>query len=141
MIQKQLQQKIQHRKLLIDKHAHRETSWNCPAFRLNGVGTADERRRQHMKSVPLHAHSIVEHHMRCNFWLQDMKSTLSPIFSLILIVWVLGGRESGESSDLSCDAGDIMTMEGMTQKHFQHRVPKEEIWAISLLPMSHHHSN
>jgi len=36
--------------------------------------------------------------------------------------------EAGErrTTKISLGSGDIMTMEGMTQKHFQHRVPKED---------------
>eukprot|EP00928_Gymnodinium_smaydae_P063429 TRINITY_DN46_c0_g2_i2.p1 TRINITY_DN46_c0_g2~~TRINITY_DN46_c0_g2_i2.p1 ORF type:complete len:340 (+),score=70.17 TRINITY_DN46_c0_g2_i2:79-1098(+) len=37
--------------------------------------------------------------------------------------------EEGEKKDLrrmSLGSGDLMTMEGMVQKHFQHRVPKED---------------
>merc|ERR1711959_496187 len=36
-------------------------------------------------------------------------------------------EEEDTVSRMSLNSGDLMTMEGMLQKHFQHRVPKEEV--------------
>jgi len=33
--------------------------------------------------------------------------------------------DESEVDRIALNTGDLMTMEGMTQKHFQHRVPKE----------------
>merc|ERR1712060_929347 len=40
----------------------------------------------------------------------------------------LNWPEKGESrgKEISLKSGDLMTMEGMVQKHYQHRVPREE---------------
>merc|ERR1711920_1155639 len=73
-------------------------------------------------------------------WHADDESLFQGKFQDILIISLSFGltrkfhlrynwpneNEQHEPFEIDLKTGDIMTMEGMTQKHMQHRVPKEE---------------